>query len=79
MTEPKAVPIDSLNSILAYLDTERRCYEEANDDKQFDYVFWHVAKVRDWLSSFDIKPGVTIVIRDAEGKEISRHPNNQSS
>jgi hypothetical protein len=35
----KAVPIDSLNSILAYLDAEHRRYEDAGDEKRFDPVF----------------------------------------
>jgi hypothetical protein len=32
MAESKPVPIDSLNSILVYLDIERRSYEDHKDD-----------------------------------------------
>ena len=72
------MPFDALNGILAYLDMERRSYEDAKDDKQFDHVFGDAAKVREWLSSFDIKPGLVIVIRGEDGKEISRIPIGQS-
>jgi len=69
MAESKPVPFDSLNNILAYLDTQRRLYEDA-DDKQFDHVFRHAAKVRDWLSSLDMnKPGLVVVFRDPDGTE----------
>jgi hypothetical protein len=70
MAESKPVPFESLNSILAYLDTEHRDYQDAKDDKQFDFVFMHAIKVRDWLSSFDMsKPGLVIVIRDPDDTE----------
>jgi hypothetical protein len=69
MAESIPVPFDSLNSILAYLDTQRRLYEDA-DDKQFDHVFRHAGKVRDWLSSLDMsKPGFLVVFRDPDGTE----------
>jgi hypothetical protein len=69
MAESKPVPFESLNSILAYLDTQRRLYEDA-EDKQFDSVFKHAAEVREWLSSLDMsKPGLVIVIRDPDGTE----------
>jgi hypothetical protein len=71
MAESKPVPIDSLNSILAYLDIEHRCYEDNKDDKQFDRVFWHANKVREWLSSLDMsKPGLVVVIREPDDTEI---------
>jgi hypothetical protein len=71
MAESKPVPIDSLNSILAYLDIERRCYEDNKDDKQFDRVFGHATKVREWLSSLDMsKPGLVVVIREPDDTEI---------
>jgi hypothetical protein len=71
MAESKPVPIDSLNSILAYLDIERRCYEDNKDDKQFDRVFGHATKVSEWLSSLDMtRPGLIIVVRDPDGTEI---------
>jgi hypothetical protein len=70
MAESKPVPFDSLNNILAYLDSERRHYEDDKNDKQFDRVFGHAAKVRDWLSSFDMsKPGLVVVIRDPDNTE----------
>ena len=70
MSESKPVPFDSLNSILVYLDTERRHYEDTKDDKRFDYVFGHAIKVREWLSSFDMrKPRIVIVIRDPDDTE----------
>ena len=72
------MPFDALNGILAYLDMERRSYEDAKDDKQFDHVFGDAAKVREWLSSFDIKPGLVIAVRMAKRKEISRIPICQS-
>ena len=72
------MPFDALNGILAYLDVERRSYEDAKDDKQFDHVFGDAAKVREWLSSFDIKPGLVIAVRMAKRKEISRIPIGQS-
>jgi hypothetical protein len=50
MAESQPVPIDSLNSILVYLDIERRSYEDHKDDRQFDHVFRHATKVREWLS-----------------------------
>jgi hypothetical protein len=71
------VPIDALNGILAYLDTERRRHEDTDDNKRFSPVFEHATKVREWLSSLT-KPGIVIVIRDADGKEISRFPKDQS-
>jgi hypothetical protein len=46
----KSVPIDSLNSILAYLDTECRRHEDAGDEKRFDPIFGHVANVHEWLN-----------------------------
>jgi len=53
-----------------YLDSERRHYEDDKNDKQFDRVFGHAAKVRDWLSSFDMsKPGLVVVIRDPDDTE----------
>jgi hypothetical protein len=71
MAESKPVPIDSLNSILAYLDIERRSYEDHKDDRQFDRVFGHAAKVREWLSSLDMsKPGLVVVIREPDDTEI---------
>jgi hypothetical protein len=37
------------------------------NDKRFDRVFEHAAKVRDWLSSLDMsKPGLEVVIRDPD-------------
>jgi hypothetical protein len=63
----KSVPIDSLNSILAYLDAEHRRYEHAGDEKRFDPIFGHVANVREWL-----KPGVRIVIHNpGDGTETT--------
>jgi hypothetical protein len=70
MAESKPVPFDSLNNILAYLDSERRHYEDDKNDKQFDRVFGHAAKVRDRVSSFDMsKPGLVVVIRDPDDTE----------
>jgi hypothetical protein len=54
------MPIDSLNSILVYLDTERRSLEEANDPKQLDPVFEHAAEVRAWLRSLPFPKGGAI-------------------
>src|SRR5258707_7156145 len=71
MAESKPVPIDSLNSILVYLDIERRTYEDHKDDRQFDHVFRHATKVREWLSSLDMsKPGLVVVIREPDDTEI---------
>src|SRR5260221_10416541 len=57
MAESKPVPIDSLNSILAYLDIERRSYEDHKDDRQFYRVFGHTNKLREWLSAKSRRPG----------------------
>jgi hypothetical protein len=54
MVEPRLVPTDSINFILVHLETERSYYEAAESDKQFDKVFRHAARVRDWLSSTDL-------------------------
>jgi hypothetical protein len=71
MAESQPVPIDSLNSILVYLDIERRSYEDHKDDRQFDHVFRHATKVREWLSSLDMsKPGLVVVIREPDDTEI---------
>jgi hypothetical protein len=58
MAESQPVPIDSLNSILVYLDIERRSYEDHKDDRQFDHVFRHATKVREWLSSLDMSKAI---------------------
>jgi hypothetical protein len=55
MIESAPIPTDSISFILAHLETERSYYEAAESDKQFDKVFRHAARVREWLSSIDIK------------------------
>src|SRR6266480_3074149 len=71
MAESQPVPTDSLNSILVYLDIERRSYEDHKDDRQFDHVFRHATKVREWLSSLAMsKPGLVVVIREPDDTEI---------
>jgi hypothetical protein len=69
MAESKPVPFESLNSILTYLDTQRRLYEDA--DEQLNHVLKHAAQVREWLSSLDMsKPGLrVVVIRDFDDTE----------
>jgi hypothetical protein len=61
-------PLDSLHSVLVYLETERRHYEETEDVKRHDHVYHHAAKVREWLSSVHHeKPGITIVAENPDG------------
>jgi hypothetical protein len=68
MAESKPVPFESLNSILTYLDSRRRLYEDA--DEQLNHVLKHAAQVREWLSSLDMsKPGLRVVIRDFDDTE----------
>ncbi len=55
MAESAPMPIDSICLILAHLETERSYYEAAESDKQFDKVFRHAARLREWLSSIDLK------------------------
>ena len=55
MIESAPIPTDSISFILAHLETERSYYEAAESDKQFDEVFRHAARVREWLSSIDLK------------------------
>jgi hypothetical protein len=55
MIESATIPTDSDSFILAHLETERSYYEAAESDKQFDEVVRHAARVREWLSSIDLK------------------------
>ena len=52
------MPFHSLHAILSYLETERRAFEKAKDDRRFDHVFNVAGKVRKWLSTFNFEPGL---------------------
>jgi len=53
MIESAPIPTDSISFILAHLETERSYYEAAESDRQFDKVFGHAARVREWLLGID--------------------------
>jgi hypothetical protein len=70
MADPASLPLDSLHCLLAYLETERTVHEEADNDRQFDAVFEHAGKLREWLSGVgDGEPAGAILAESADGAE----------
>ena len=53
MADHAPLPMDSLHCVLAHLETERALHEHARDDRQFDAVYKHASKLREWLSDVD--------------------------
>ena len=53
MADHAPLPIDSLHCVLAHLETERASHAAASDERQFDEVYRHAGKLREWLSDVD--------------------------
>jgi hypothetical protein len=71
MTDPAALPLDSLHCVLAHLEAERKLREEAND-RRFDDVYEHADKVREWLSDVEeIGDPVAVENAEAAGSHLS--------
>jgi hypothetical protein len=78
MAEPAALPLDSLHCVLAYIETERTLHEEASDNRQFDAVYKHAGKLREWLSDVE-EPGSAIVVENADAAEANLSPEMPAS
>jgi hypothetical protein len=53
MADHPPLPMDSLHCVLAHVETEWALHEHARDDPQFDVVYKHAIKLREWLSDID--------------------------
>jgi hypothetical protein len=70
MADTALLPLDSLNCVLGYLETELTLHEKANDDRRFDAVFEHASRLREWLSGFDDgETDAAILAENADGAE----------
>ena len=65
MDDHAPLPTDSLHYVLAHLETERASYAEASDERQFDTVYEHAGKLREWLSDVDELGDAATVERSA--------------
>jgi hypothetical protein len=76
MADHAPFPADSLHRVLAHLENERALHEEASDNRQFDAVYKHVGKLREWLSDVE-ELGDAVTIERAgisETADVSETP-----
>ena len=72
MADPAPLPFDSLLCVLAHLENERALHEEASDNRQFDAVYQHARKLREWLSDVDNgEPGGAMLAENADATEAN--------
>jgi hypothetical protein len=70
MADAAPLPLDSLLCVLGHIETERSLHELANDPRQYDVVYEHAGKLREWLSGpDDSEPADALLAEDAHGGE----------